>query len=90
MPKISPLNRGPNAARVAVVASGIVSPLGLGIGETLASLREGRDCVSPVTRFPVDHARCKSAGQVADAQLADADKLRPRSDDRNASPFRSI
>src|SRR5436190_3962264 len=78
MPEISPPNQAPHAARVAVVASGIVSPLGLGLDETLAALREGRDCVSPVTRFPVDHSRCKSAGQVADARLAGAEKLHPR------------
>ncbi|PYJ08087.1 MAG: beta-ketoacyl-[acyl-carrier-protein] synthase family protein [Verrucomicrobia bacterium] len=78
MPEISPPNQAPHAARVGVVASGIVSPLGLGLDETLAALREGRDCVSPVTRFPVDHSRCKSAGQVADARLAGAEKLHPR------------
>jgi 3-oxoacyl-[acyl-carrier-protein] synthase II len=64
---------------VAVVAAGIVSPLGLGLSETIAALREGRDCVSPVTRFPVEHCRCKTAGQVSDARLAGAGKsqLRP-------------
>jgi 3-oxoacyl-[acyl-carrier-protein] synthase II len=72
MPEISPLNPTPNAARVAIVASGIVSPLGFGLAETLAALREGRDCVSPVTRFPVEHCRCRTAGQVADARLAGA------------------
>ena len=38
-------------ARVAVVAAGVVSPLGAGLGATLAALREARDCVSPVTSF---------------------------------------
>ena len=41
MPEISLANRPPNAARVAVVAAGIVSPLGFGLEETLAALREG-------------------------------------------------
>jgi 3-oxoacyl-[acyl-carrier-protein] synthase II len=72
MAKISPVNQQPNAARVAVVAMGIVSPLGFGLDETLIALREGRDCVSPVTRFPVEHCRCKAAGQVSDARLAGA------------------
>ncbi|MEY2440449.1 MAG: 3-oxoacyl-[acyl-carrier-protein] synthase [Verrucomicrobiota bacterium] len=55
--------------RVAVVAAGIVSPLGFGLEETLDSLRSARDCVTPVTRFPVDRCRCKSAGQIADQRL---------------------
>jgi 3-oxoacyl-[acyl-carrier-protein] synthase II len=55
--------------RVAVVAAGIVSPLGFGLTETLDSLRAARDCVTRVVRFPVDRCRCKSAGQVADAHL---------------------
>jgi len=56
-------------ARVAVVAAGVVSPLGFGLSETLDSLREGRDCVTPVTRFSVAECRCKTAGQVADKRL---------------------
>src|ERR1043166_4560229 len=72
MPEITSVNHRPSSARVAVVAAGIVSPLGFGLGETLTALREGKDCVSPVTRFPVEHCRCKTAGQVADTRLADA------------------
>src|SRR5437667_9612508 len=56
-------------ARVAVVAAGVVSPLGFGLSETLDSLRERRDCVTPVTRFSVAECRCKTAGQVADERL---------------------
>src|SRR5881275_2822408 len=56
-------------ARVAVVAAGVVSPLGFGLRETLDSLREGRDCIAPVTRFSVAECRCKTAGQVADERL---------------------
>ena len=80
MPEIFPVNQQPNAARVAVVATGIVSPLGFGLDETLVALREGRDCVSPVTRFPVEHCRCKTAGQVSDARLTGAGKPRLRSE----------
>src|SRR5437899_4952451 len=58
-----------STARVAVVAAGVVSPLGFGLSETLDSLREGRDCVVPVTRFSVAECRCKTAGQVADERL---------------------
>ena len=57
------------SARVAVVAAGVVSPLGFGLGETLESLRKARDCVSPVTRFSVTQCRCKTAGQVPDDRL---------------------
>jgi len=52
-----------------VVSTGIVSPLGFGLTETLDSLRAARDCVTRVVRFPVDRCRCKPAGQVADARL---------------------
>lgn len=55
--------------RVAVVAAGMVSPLGFGLAETLDSLRKARDCVTPVTRFSVTECRCKTAGQVSDDGL---------------------
>ena len=57
------------SARVAVVAAGVVSPLGFVLAETLESLRRARDCVSPVTRFSVTQCRCKTAGQVPDDRL---------------------
>jgi 3-oxoacyl-[acyl-carrier-protein] synthase II len=78
MPEISPPNQSSGAARVAVVGAGIVSPLGFGLDETLSALREGRDCISPVTRFPVEHCRCKTAGQVVDDRLAGAGQSRLR------------
>ncbi len=78
MPEIPSVNHRPKGARVAVVAAGIVSPLGFGLAETLTALREGKDCVSPVTRFPVEHCRCKTAGQVADDRLTGAGGSRPR------------
>src|SRR5437764_4222122 len=55
--------------RVAIVAAGIVSPLGFGLEETATSLRAAADCVTTVTRFPVDRCRCKTAGQVPDEKL---------------------
>jgi 3-oxoacyl-[acyl-carrier-protein] synthase II len=55
--------------RVAVVAAGTISPLGLGLQETLQSLRISRDCVAPVTRFDVSHCRCKTAAQVREEAL---------------------
>jgi 3-oxoacyl-[acyl-carrier-protein] synthase II len=67
-------------ARVAVVAAGVVSPLGFGLSETLDSLREARDCVNPVTRFSVAQCRCKTAGQVPAERLLDkqCNRLRAR------------
>ncbi len=56
-------------ARVAVVAAGIVSPLGFGLSETLDSLRQARDCITRVSRFSVAECRCKTAGQVPDERL---------------------
>ena len=56
-------------ARVAVIAAGVISPLGFGLGETLDSLRAARDCVTAVTRFSVVQCRCKTAGQVPDERL---------------------
>jgi 3-oxoacyl-[acyl-carrier-protein] synthase II len=56
--------------RVAVVAAGVVSPLGFGLSETFRSLEAARDCVTPVTRFAVDQCRCKTAGQIDDQELA--------------------
>jgi 3-oxoacyl-[acyl-carrier-protein] synthase II len=56
-------------SRVAVVAAGVISPLGLGLDETLASLRTNKDCVSAVTRFNVEKCRCKTAGQISDQRL---------------------
>ena len=58
-----------NAARVAVTAAGVVSPLGFGLTETFDSLWSARDCVTPVMRFSVTQCRCKTAGQVSDARL---------------------
>lgn len=55
--------------RVALVAAGVLSPLGFGLDETLASLRANKDCVSPVTRFDVEKCRCKTAGQISDERL---------------------
>lgn len=55
--------------RVAVVAAGVISPMGFGLAETLHSLRSGRDCVTPMHRFSVAQCRCKTAGQIDDNRL---------------------
>ena len=61
-------------ARVAVVAMGIVSPLGAGCRATVTTLREARDCVSTMERFPVEQCRCTTAGQLDDEWLASASR----------------
>ena len=71
MAKSNDTNEKRGAARVAVVAAGVVSPLGFGLSETLDSLREARDCVNGVTRFSVTGCRCKTAGQLPDERLLD-------------------
>ncbi len=56
---------------VAVVAAGVVSPLGFGLADNLDSLRAARDCVRPVSRFPVEKCRCREAGQIPDEHLSE-------------------
>jgi 3-oxoacyl-[acyl-carrier-protein] synthase II len=65
-------------ATVAIVAAGVVSPLGRGLAETERALREGRDCVTAVTAFDVSSARCQDAGQVPDGWLEDLRDSRER------------
>src|SRR5450432_1973536 len=59
----------PRPRAVAITSMGIVSPLGINLAETLETLRAGRDCVTPVTRFDVSKCRAKTAGQVEDCRL---------------------
>ena len=56
--------------RVVIVAAGVVSPLGFGLKETLTTLEQARDCITPVSRFPVEQCRCRTAGQIDDDRLA--------------------
>ena len=64
-------SEGKTSRRVAIVAAGVVSPLGFGLTETLQSLRQARDCVTPVTAFSVEKTRCKTAAQIDDGRLLD-------------------
>src|SRR6476469_4158779 len=78
MPETQPAY-GPNGpARVAVVAAGVISPLGSGLEETAESLRIGRDCVTPIARFSVEQCRCKTAGQVREDQMVSVGSDRRR------------
>jgi 3-oxoacyl-[acyl-carrier-protein] synthase II len=78
MAQLSSMTGKKATTRVAVVAAGVVSPLGFGLAETLDSLREARDCVSAVTRFSVAQCRCKTAGQVPDDRLLAGSDKEPR------------
>jgi 3-oxoacyl-[acyl-carrier-protein] synthase II len=78
MAQLSSTTREEPLQRVAVVAAGVVSPLGFGLAETLDSLRKAKDCVTPVTRFSVGECRCKTAGQVADDCLLSYLNNKPR------------
>ena len=71
--------------RVAVVAAGIVSPMGFGLPETLQALISGKDCVTPVKQFTVEHSRCKTAGQIADERLLSSHQDRKRKQLHRAS-----
>ena len=69
MARFNALDGTNTAGRVAVVAAGVVSPLGFGLEETLQALRNATDCVSSVTRFDVAQCRCKTAAQIPDERL---------------------
>ena len=79
MSESSQINPPTTGLRVAVVGAGIVSPLGFGLAETLRSLQASRDCITPVTSFPVNNCRCRTAGQISDERLQAAPKSRRQS-----------
>ncbi len=64
--------------RVAVTGLGVISPLGGNATETLAALRDARDCVTAVTSFDVSGCRSHTAGQIPDEWLTDAATIAPR------------
>ncbi len=64
---------------MAIVAAGVISPLGFGLAETAAALRDARDCISPVRQFDAAACRCQTAGQIDRARLRQSVTL-PRSD----------
>src|SRR5213596_579983 len=78
MAQLSNMTGEKNPERVAVVAAGVVSPLGFGLAETLNSLRRAKDCITSVTRFSVADCRCKTAGQISDERLLAGLNKKPR------------
>jgi len=69
MATFNALSETTGQVRVAVVATGVVSPLGFGLEETLNALRKATDCVTPVVGFDVTRCRCKTAAQISDQRL---------------------
>ncbi len=49
---------------VSIASAGCVSPLGIGMDETIAALREGKNGISPIRLFSVEGCQCRTAGQV--------------------------
>jgi 3-oxoacyl-[acyl-carrier-protein] synthase II len=72
MARFNALDGTNDQTRVAIVAAGIVSPLGAGLEQTLVSLRNAVDCVTAVTRFDVTSCRCKTSAQIPDQLLLGA------------------
>jgi 3-oxoacyl-[acyl-carrier-protein] synthase II len=70
--------------RVLITGFGIVSPLGGDNAENLNSLRNGVDCVSPVTTFDVSKTRCRTAGQVPNDWLKEPMTRKNRRLDRSS------
>ena len=70
--------------RVFITGYGIVSPLGGGNADNLKNLRNGTDCVSPVTAFDVSKTRCRTAGQVPDDWLKEPVTRKNRRLDRSS------
>lgn len=68
----------PPRHRVVVTGLGVISPLGPDAAETITSLREARDCVTPVTTFDVSRCRSQTAGQIPDDWLTAANAIAPR------------
>lgn len=61
---VRPRPRAPE--RVVITGLGTVSALGLGIQTTLGQLRRNAAGIGPVTRFPLNGARSRRMGEVAD------------------------
>lgn len=63
---------------VAIVAAGVISPLGRGLDATAGALRDATDCVGQVTAFDVSSARCHTAGQIPDGWMEEIRDSRER------------
>lgn len=57
---------GANRRRVVVTGMGAVTPIGLDVTETWASMRAGRCGVKPIENWPLDDLYIKIAGEIRD------------------------
>src|SRR5262245_1115010 len=85
MARFNVLDGTNDLSRVAIVAAGVVSPLGFGLKESLNPLRNGTDCITPVSRFDVANCRCKTAAQIPDERF-----LRRHKSGKNARLHRAF
>jgi len=60
------LKDGANRRRVVVTGMGAVTPIGLDVTETWASMRAGRCGVKPIENWPLDDLYIKIAGEIRD------------------------
>ncbi|MGD8352111.1 MAG: beta-ketoacyl-ACP synthase II, partial [Nitrospirota bacterium] len=60
-----------NKRRVAVTGLGVVSPLGIGTGESWANLKAGKSGISTITHFDASQFSCQIAGEVRGFDPAD-------------------
>ncbi|HHY76538.1 MAG TPA: beta-ketoacyl-ACP synthase II [Firmicutes bacterium] len=68
--------------RVVVTGMGVISPIGIGLGEFWYGLIEGRSGIRRITRFPVDEFPCKIAAEVDFDAAQYLDKREARKMDR--------
>ena len=54
--------------RVVVTGMGAVTPIGIGVEEFWAGIRQGKVGFAPVTRFDISDYKCKLAAEVKDFQ----------------------
>src|SRR6266851_2166782 len=59
---------------VAIVAGGVVTPIGADLDTFWAGLVDGRDGISTIERFRVDDLRVGRAGEIKHVPLAAGDK----------------
>lgn len=60
---------------VIIAGYGCVSPLGIGRDETVRSLRDSRDSISPIRLFSAEGCQCQTAGQVDDSLVERASAI---------------
>ena len=70
--------------RVVITGIGLVTPLGVGTGETWSALCEGKSGIAGITRFDTSEYKTKIAGEVKNFNAAD---FLPKKDARRSQPF---